>query len=101
MIKFGTGGWRAFIGEDFTKENVKIMAQAVANMMKKQKCDKEGFVIGYDRRFLSDKAARWIAEVLAANGIKVFFHYEGCAYSTGHVYGEETGNYLWGGCYSQ
>ena len=22
MIKFGTGGWRAIIGEEFTKENI-------------------------------------------------------------------------------
>ena len=73
MIKFGTGGWRAFIGEEFTKENVQILSQAVAEVMKSQKCDDRGFVIGYDRRFLSDKAAKWIAEVLAGNGIKVFF----------------------------
>ena len=73
MIKFGTGGWRAFIGEEFTKENVQILAQAVADLIKSQKCDDNGFVIGYDRRFLSDKASRWIAEVMAGNGIKVFF----------------------------
>ncbi len=73
MIKFGTGGWRALIGEDFTKENVRILSQGVANMMKSQNCVHKGFVIGYDRRFLSDKAARWMAEVLAGNGIKVFF----------------------------
>jgi alpha-D-glucose phosphate-specific phosphoglucomutase len=73
MIKFGTGGWRALIGEDFTKENVRILSQAVANMMKACRKAKNGFVIGYDRRFLSDKAAVWIAEVLAGNGIKVYF----------------------------
>lgn len=73
MIKFGTGGWRALIGEDFTKENVQILSQAAANVIKSQKCEENGFVIGYDRRFLSDKAARWIAEVLAGNGVKVFF----------------------------
>ena len=22
MVKFGTGGWRAIIGEEFTKENI-------------------------------------------------------------------------------
>ncbi|MCX7712038.1 MAG: phosphoglucomutase/phosphomannomutase family protein [Clostridia bacterium] len=73
MIKFGTGGWRAIIGEEFTKANVQLLSQAVANMIKSQNCEKSGFVIGYDRRFLSDKAARWIAEVLAGNGIKVYF----------------------------
>ena len=73
MIKFGTGGWRALIGEDFTKANVQILSQAIAEAMKIQKCEDKGFVIGFDRRFLSDKAAKWIAEVLAANGIKVYF----------------------------
>lgn len=73
MIKFGTGGWRALIGEEFTKENVQILAQAVADMIIEQGCGDRGFVIGYDRRFLSDKAAKWVSEVLAGNKIKVSF----------------------------
>jgi len=73
MIKFGTGGWRAFIGEEFTKENVRLVAQAVANITNAESVAERGFVIGYDRRFLSDKAGRWFAEVLAANGIVVSF----------------------------
>lgn len=73
MIKFGTGGWRALIGEEFTRENVQLLSQAMANIIKDQNCQNKGFVVGYDRRFLSDKAARWIAEVLAGNGVKVFF----------------------------
>lgn len=73
MIKFGTGGWRALIGEEFTKENVQILTQALANLMIDKKASKLGFVIGYDRRFLSDKAAKWMSEVLAGNGIQVFF----------------------------
>jgi phosphomannomutase len=71
MIKFGTGGWRAFIGEEFTKKNVQLLSQAIANLMKNEKCDGSGFVVGYDNRFLSDKAAKWVSEVLAGNGIKV------------------------------
>ena len=73
MIKFGTGGWRAFIGEEFTQANVRLVAQAVANIMQKESVVANGFVIGYDRRFLSDKAALWFAEVLAANSITVSF----------------------------
>lgn len=73
MIKFGTGGWRAIIGEDFTKQNVRLLTQAVAQMMAEQQCTENGFVIGYDRRFLSDKAAKWMSEVLAGNGIQVYF----------------------------
>ncbi|PSW04263.1 phosphoglucomutase/phosphomannomutase family protein [Photobacterium lipolyticum] len=73
MIQFGTGGWRALIGEEFTKENVRLVAQALANIMLKEQVTGNGFVIGYDRRFLSDKAAAWFAEVLAANEINVSF----------------------------
>ncbi len=73
MIKFGTGGWRAFIGEEFTKDNVKFVAQAVANIINDENVADKGFIIGYDRRFLSDKAGRWFAEVLAANHIPVSF----------------------------
>ncbi|MGO2457224.1 phosphoglucomutase/phosphomannomutase family protein [Vibrio casei] len=73
MIKFGTGGWRAFIGEEFTQANVRLVAQALSNIIQHENAAKNGFVIGYDRRFLSDKAARWFAEILAGNGIKVSF----------------------------
>ena len=62
MIKFGTGGWRAFIGEEFTRENVRLVAQALANIINNEDAAKNGFVIGYDRRFLSDKAACWFAD---------------------------------------
>ena len=72
MIKFGTGGWRALIGEEFTKSNVTLLSQGVANLLKGRGREK-GVVIGYDRRFLSDKAAVWMAEVFAGNGIKVNF----------------------------
>ncbi|WP_300178990.1 phosphoglucomutase/phosphomannomutase family protein [uncultured Aliivibrio sp.] len=73
MIQFGTGGWRAFIGEEFTKDNVCLVAQALSNIMINEQAQEKGFVIGYDRRFLSDKAGKWFAEVVAANGIKVSF----------------------------
>ncbi|MGC9461855.1 phosphoglucomutase/phosphomannomutase family protein [Vibrio genomosp. F10] len=73
MIKFGTGGWRAFIGEEFTKDNVRLVAQALSNIINNEQVADKGFIVGYDRRFLSDKAGRWFAEVLAANNIPVSF----------------------------
>ncbi|WP_188009064.1 phosphoglucomutase/phosphomannomutase family protein [Grimontia hollisae] len=73
MIQFGTGGWRALIGEEFTRDNVRLVAQSLANIMLNENAVEPGFVIGYDRRFLSDKAAAWFAEVLAANGVTVSF----------------------------
>ena len=75
MIKFGTGGWRAIIGEEFTKDNVTLLAQGIAIYVKNQEKtenEKIGFVVGYDRRFLSKRATMWLSSVLAANGITVY-----------------------------
>ena len=66
MIAFGTGGWRAIIGDDFTRENVQRLTLAVARRMKREENDDRGFCIGYDRRFLSREAAQWAAEIMAA-----------------------------------
>ncbi|MDA3734182.1 phosphoglucomutase/phosphomannomutase family protein [Niameybacter massiliensis] len=71
MIKFGTGGWRAIIGEDFIKDNVLLVAQAVANIMKSENVTEKGLVVGYDRRFLSERSAIWVSEVMAGNNIPV------------------------------
>jgi phosphomannomutase len=73
MIKFGTGGWRAIIGDEFTKSNIQILTKAMALKMKHESVDHEGIVIGYDRRFLSKEAVIWSCEVFAAEGIKTFF----------------------------
>lgn len=70
MIKFGTGGFRAEIADGFTKENIQKTAQAVAKLIKAEKST-HPVIVGFDRRFLSDIAAGWVAEVLAGNNIKV------------------------------
>ncbi|MBL7156694.1 MAG: phosphoglucomutase/phosphomannomutase family protein [Candidatus Omnitrophica bacterium] len=91
-IKFGTDGWRAVISEDFTFENVEIVAQAIADYIKNQKSPPKAdppraekiknkkyefygrkftVVVGYDTRFLSERYAELISCVFAANGIKV------------------------------
>ena len=73
MIKFGTGGWRAVIGEDFICENIRRVAAGIVALAKESgKMDKP-VIIGYDRRFLSENAAKWVAEVLAEGGIEVWF----------------------------
>lgn len=73
MIKFGTGGWRAVIGEDFIKENVCKVAAGVLKLMQSEGKTDKPVIIGYDRRFLSENAAKWVAEVLAGGGIHVWF----------------------------
>lgn len=69
-VKFGTDGWRAIISEDFTFDNLRLVTQAAADHFKKEKDAK--MAVGYDWRFLSEKYAQMVAEVLSANGIEVF-----------------------------
>lgn len=73
MIRFGTGGWRAIIGDEFTKENVRILTSALARLMIDEGVADQGFVIGFDRRFLSREAAGWAAEVMAGEGVPCRF----------------------------
>ncbi len=74
-IKFGTDGWRAVIAEDFTFANVARVAQATAAHWAANPVagTERKIVIGYDRRFLSDRFAQITAEVFAANDFKVVF----------------------------
>lgn len=72
MIKFGTGGWRAVIGDGFTKANIQTIAKALAVIMKKDKNAQRGVAAGGERRFLSREAVRWVCEVLAYEGIKTY-----------------------------
>ena len=73
MIKFGTGGWRAVIGDDFICENIRLVAAGILALAKEQNKTDKPIIIGYDRRFLSVSAAKWVAEVLAKGGIEVWF----------------------------
>jgi phosphomannomutase len=68
-IRFGTDGWRGIIAWDFTFDNVRRMAQALANFINVNTPSSiepktNLVVIGYDRRFLSDKFAADIASIL-------------------------------------
>ena len=71
MIKFGTGGFRAIIGDDFTRSNLELLSAALTKIMKRDHVENRPVVIGYDRRFLSDLGAKWIACTLAAEGVRV------------------------------
>lgn len=81
-INFGTDGWRAVISDTFTFYNLRQVAQAIAdaaasttwnngNYME-QSPDPRKLVVGFDTRFLSDRYAKEVARVLAANGFKVY-----------------------------
>ena len=95
-IRFGTDGWRAIIADEFNFENVERVAQALADFTKQQQTQTDDklrararsneetrphsdaerrarthFVVGYDRRFLSEQFAERASEVLAGNDFDV------------------------------
>lgn len=70
-IKFGTDGWRGVIAEDYTFENVRRVAGAIAAYVLKKEDARRGLVIGYDTRFGSRRFAQAAAEVIAQAGIPV------------------------------
>ena len=70
-IKFGTDGWRGLIADDFTFDNVRRVASAIAGYVLKNEDSKRGVIVGYDARFASPRAAQIVAEVLAEAGIPV------------------------------
>ena len=74
QIAFGTGGFRGVIGDDFNKENIQYIAQALANIVNRNHQEDRPIIVGYDNRFMSDFAAKWFVEVLNGNGIKCFLY---------------------------
>jgi len=81
-INFGTDGWRAVISETFTFHNLRLVTQAIADAIHsgrwyesstlKKAPDPNRIVVGFDTRFLSDRYAKDVARVLAANGYTVY-----------------------------
>ena len=67
-IVFGTDGWRAVVADDFTYENVRAVAQAVAWHLGD---DTRPVVVGHDTRYCAELFAREVARVLAANERRV------------------------------
>src|SRR5438067_73925 len=70
-IKFGTDGWRGIIADDFTFENVRRVAGAIASYVLRCEDPQRGVFVGYDARFASPRAAQIVAEVIAVAGITV------------------------------
>lgn len=72
VIKFGTDGWRGQIGEDYTFANVRRCTQGFADYLLAKGWQGESVVVGHDKRFASEHFAAAVAEVLAANGLRVW-----------------------------
>jgi phosphomannomutase len=78
QIKFGTDGWRGIIAEDFTTDNVRKVAHAIARYVVRAERPERGVVVGYDTRFASERFARVAAETVAAIGTPVWLATDAC-----------------------
>jgi phosphomannomutase len=78
-IKFGTDGWRGVVAEDFTNDNVRKVAHAIARYVIRAERPERGVLVGYDTRFGSERFARVAAETVAATGTAVWLATDACA----------------------
>ena len=69
-ISFGTDGWRALVADEFTFDNVRACARAVAAHLRQEGRAEQGAVVGYDTRFASEQFAHEAAKALADAGIR-------------------------------
>ncbi|MGA3125213.1 MAG: phosphoglucomutase/phosphomannomutase family protein [Candidatus Korobacteraceae bacterium] len=76
QIKFGTDGWRGVIADDYTFENVRRVAHAIANYVHQNEDPSKGVLVAYDTRFGSRRFAEITAEAIAGSGIGVQLAHE-------------------------
>lgn len=72
-IKFGTDGWRAIVGQDFTKENVELVAHSIAKYVYETYGIEKEIIIGYDPRNMADVFSKLTAEIFSGYGFNVSY----------------------------
>jgi phosphoglucomutase len=71
-IRFGTSGWRAIIGEEFTFANVRRVTEAICRSLTIESiASSQTLIVGHDSRFMGEKFSTLAAEIAAAKGFKV------------------------------
>lgn len=70
-IRFGTDGWRAILGREFTFSNLSKVTRATAVWLHDVAEGAPSVVVGCDARFMGEKFARYAAEILASEGAEV------------------------------
>ena len=77
-IRFGTDGWRGVIADDFTFENVRKVAYAIARYIVRAEKPDGGVIVGFDNRFASERFARAVAETISITGLLVWLSDSPC-----------------------
>ncbi len=88
-ISFGTSGWRGVLGKDLFLHSVAVVTAAILTLYKKAESDgdlraslgvgsfaemrERGCVLGFDNRFGGPMLALAVANVLAANQVKILY----------------------------
>ena len=72
-IKFGTDGWRAVVGKDFTKANVERVTIAIGKYVAETFGFDKPILIGYDPRAKADKFSSQCADILVKYGFNVYY----------------------------
>lgn len=77
-LEFGTGGLRGVIGAGTNRMNIYTVRRATQGFADylNQEYDNPSVAVSYDSRIKSDVFSKAAAEVLAANGIKVYIYSE-------------------------
>jgi phosphoglucomutase len=70
MIRFGTSGWRAVLGEEFTFDNARRVVTAIARVARESGDPSRGLVIASDTRFLGERFVLEAARVVAREGVR-------------------------------
>jgi len=70
-IRFGTDGWRAIVAQDYTFANLTRIARATASWLQTTTTSSPKVVIGHDARFMGDRFAEHVANVMSRDGIEV------------------------------
>jgi phosphomannomutase len=73
QIKFGTDGWRAILGKDFTKENVELVSRSIAKYVYETYGIEKPIIVGYDPRNKADEFSKLTAEIISNYGFNVYY----------------------------
>ena len=71
MVQFGTSGWRGIIGREITFRKVRMVCQALVNLLHENRPSVGRIIVGYDTRMLSEKFADAATELIASNEVPV------------------------------
>ncbi len=77
-IRFGTDGWRGVIADDFTFDNVRKVAHAIARYVVRAEQPAKGVLVGYDNRFGGERFAAAVADTIARTGTPVWLAIAPC-----------------------